>query len=423
MRFAFITPRYGAEITGDAERACRQLAEHLSRRHDVEVLTTTARDAGTWRGEYSEGADRVRRVHVRRFAVSPGHDRATHERLEQQLRTAPRTRADELAWVRALGPSSAGLIEHLRRQHGSYDALVFFGLCHPLAVAGLELAPRRSVLFPCVRPGPALRFGLWADLLSTPVSVGFFSNAERQLVCDYVGLVPRHEEIVGIGVDPPSRQSYPRHQQDPADAIDSEHDEAPGGADEEETPADYLSAPGIPFRRRHRLYGDFAFYGGRVEADNGSEELLEYYDAYAAGGNDLPLVLMGAKMLKVPETPYLRLSGVLPDRERMTAYEAASVTIVPGAGDLLAESTLQSLAVGTPVLTSTRNPAAVDHCREAGAGLCYADRDEFVEALTLLSRQTDLRKRMSESGRRYVRQHHQWDAVMGRFERLVGRAR
>jgi glycosyltransferase involved in cell wall biosynthesis len=228
--------------------------------------------------------------------------------------------------------------------------------------------------------------------------------------------------VVGVGVDPPSRQSYPRHQQDPADAIETEHDE-PSGEDEDDRPLDYLSAPGIPFRRRHRLYGDFALYGGRVAADNGSEELIEYYDAYAASGHDLPLVLMGLKMLKVPDAPYLRLSGVLPDRERVAAYEAASVTIAPGTGDLLAESTLESLAVGTPVLASTGNAAAVDHCREAGGGLCYGNREEFVEALTLLSRRPDLRRQMSACGRRYVREHHQWEAVVGRFERLVGRAR
>ena len=422
MRLAFITPRYGAEIAGDAERACRLLAEHLSRRHDVDVLTTTARDARTWRAGYAEGADRVRRVHVRRFAVSPGHDPAALERIERQVRTAPPTRADAHAWVRALGPSSAGLIDYLRRQHGSYDALVSFGL-HPLTVAGLEIAPRQSVLFPCVRPRPALRFELWADALSGAAGVGFLSNAERQLVRAYVGVAPRHDEVVGVGVDPPSRQSYPRHQQDPADAIATEHDEATGEAEEEDGPADYLSTPGIPFRRRHRLYGDFALYGGRVAPDNGSEELIEYYDTYAASGHDLPLVLMGFKMLKVPEAPYLRLSGVLPDRERVAAYEAASVTIAPGTGDLLAESTLESLAVGTPVLASTRNPAAADHCREAGAGLCYANREEFVEALALLSRRSDLRRQMSTCGRRYVRQHHQWDAVMARFERLVGRAK
>ena len=53
---------------------------------------------------------------------------------------------------------------------------------------------------------------------------------------------------------------------------------------------------------------------------------------YAASDGDTSLVLMGVKMMKVPDEPYLRQAGVLPDRERMIAYEAADVTIAPGPG-------------------------------------------------------------------------------------------
>ena len=101
-------------------------------------------------------------------------------------------------------------------------------------------------------------------------------------------------------------------------------------------PDDDRADRGIPFRRRHRLYGPFVLYGGRVEPDNGCEEMLEYFDTYAAADGDTALVLMGVKMMKVPEEPYLRLAGVLPDRERMIAYEAADVTIAPESDDLLA---------------------------------------------------------------------------------------
>jgi glycosyltransferase involved in cell wall biosynthesis len=38
-------------------------------------------------------------------------------------------------------------------------------------------------------------------------------------------------------------------------------------------------------------------------------------------------------------------------------------------------------------------------------------------------RAPELRNRMGNNGRRYVRQHHQWDAVIGRFERLASRIR
>jgi glycosyltransferase involved in cell wall biosynthesis len=397
------------------------LAEQVSERHDVDVLTTCARDTDTWKNVYAEGPDRVRGVRVRRFPVNPNDAHGTVQQLTDRLLSSPRARSEELDWVRRFGPWSPALLEHLKRQHRSYDALVFFSMLHATTVFGLQVAPERSVLFPHLQLLPALRFDLWADILSGPRALGLLSSAERHLLRGYVHASVRQEELVGIGIDPPPQDSYPRHQQDPADTLTTE-DEVPADI---EQPADdaYLAARGVPFRRRHRLYGPFALYGGRVEPHNGCEEMLEYFDTYAASDGDTALVLMGVKMMKVREEPYLRQAGVLPERERMVAYEAADVTITPASDDLTAQPLLESLAVGTPVLASARNPAAVEHCRKANAGLYYATRDEFVDALRLLMTNTRLRETLGENGRTYIKQNLQWDAVLGRFERLISRVK
>jgi glycosyltransferase involved in cell wall biosynthesis len=360
-------------------------------------------------------------VLVRRFPVNQLHDRVGFEQASRRVFAGRQGRQEEIDWVRRLGPSAPGLIDFLKRHHRNYDALVFFSLLHYTTLQGLAVAPERSVLFPYLQLHPALRFGLWAELLRSVRGVGYFVAPERRLAHDYVGAFPQAEEIVGIGVDAAPQQSYPRHQQDPAD--DPVADDELGGDQEEAPEADYLSGRGVPFRRRHRLYGSFVMYGGRVEPDNGCEEMLEYFDAFSAADGDTALVLMGVKMMKVPEAPYLRLAGVLPDRERMIAYEAADVTVAPAGDDLLAQAVLESFAVATPVIASAINAAAVEHCRRANAGLYYAGREEFVEALRLVMTNRRLREAMGENGRQYVRQHHRWDAVVGRFERLVGRVK
>lgn len=416
MRLVFVAPRYGGEISSGAEHVCRLLAEQLCERHDVEVMTTTARDARTWKNEYAEGSDRVRGVLVRRFAVNQAHDADGFRQFSDRILSAPRSRGDELEWVQRLGPSSPGLIEHLKRQHRSCDAVVFFSLLHSTTVQGLAAVPDRAILFPCLRLDPALRLSLWADVLSSARALGLVSVAERRLLRSFLR-VSRPEELVGIGVEPAQRQTYPRHQQDPAD--DAVDDDREAESDVAGAPEDDRTDRGVPFRRRHRLYGPIALYGGRVEPDNGCEEMLEYFDSYAASDGDTSLVLMGVKMMRVPDEPYLRQAGILPDRERMVAYEAADVTLVPGSDDPLAEAVLESFAVGTPVLASARNQAAVEHCRQANGGLYYGNREEFVEALRALMTRSQLREQLGESGRQYVRRHFQWEAVVGRFERLV----
>ena len=69
MKLAVVVQRYGLDINGGAELHARYVAEQLSRRADVEVLTSCARDYVTWKNELPHGLETVHGVPVRRFPV------------------------------------------------------------------------------------------------------------------------------------------------------------------------------------------------------------------------------------------------------------------------------------------------------------------------------------------------------------------
>ena len=422
MKLAFVSPRYGAEITSGAEHACRLLAEHAAQRHLVDVLTTCAREPNTWQNDYVEGVDRVRGVEVRRFVVNHSHSETGVRDLAAQIVAAGHGRADEQDWVRQLGPACPGLIDYLKQHHRAYDSVLFFSLYHATTVMGVTAVPERSVVFPYLRLDPPLRFSIWREILESAAGVGYVSPSEQALSHRFLRLRHANEEVVGIGVETPVQHTYPRLQQNPEDDV-SEAADLDGGRERRSDAQGYLSDRGVPFRRRHRLYGTFALYGGRVQPDNGCEEMLEYFHGYAAANDEAALVLTGVKFMGIPAESYLRTPGVVPARDRMGAYEAADVALAPDPDDVLALPVLESMAVGTPVLTTARNAAGVDLCRHANAGLYYGNRDEFIEALRLLMNNASLRQRMGANGREYVRQHHRWDVVLGRLDRLTTRAR
>ncbi|MBI4478348.1 MAG: glycosyltransferase family 4 protein [Acidobacteria bacterium] len=183
----------------------------------------------------------------------------------------------------------------------------------------------------------------------------------------------------------------------------------------------HLHERGATFRRRHRLHGPFMLYGGRIEKGKGCEELIEYFSHYVAETGEGQLVLMGVKLMRLPEEPFVKFAGLLSDRERLQALEAATVVMVPSPYESLSLLALEAFAVGTPVLANARSDVLVDHCLKSNAGLYYADRDEFVECVKLLSADQPLRAAMGRNGREYVRRNYRWDVILGKYERMIAR--
>jgi D-inositol-3-phosphate glycosyltransferase len=147
--------------------------------------------------------------------------------------------------------------------------------------------------------------------------------------------------------------------------------------------------------------------------------MLEYFDTYAAADGDTTLVLTGVKMMKVPDERYLRLPGVLPDRERMVAYEAADVTIAPASGDLLAQPLLESLAVGTPVLAMEAGGVA-EVVRDGVNGLLVpsGDADALAAAVARYFDDDAMRERLRAAAVASVEEYGR-DRVFARLEETL----
>ncbi|MGE0448895.1 MAG: glycosyltransferase [Vicinamibacterales bacterium] len=437
MKIAFVVQRYGAEVLGGAEQLCRLVAERLAAQHDVDVLTTCARDYVTWKNEYPEGADRVRGVTIRRFANQRVRDIESFNRYSEWIFDNPHTEQDELEWLKQQGPWSPALIDYLQRHQQQYDVLVFFTYLYATTVLGLQVNPGRSVLVPTAHDEPAIRLGIFRDLFRQAGALCYLTDSERQFVQREFPDRPLLEEVIGVGVEIPqySDVSAPAPAAPQTFDIDGSAEptgraSADGGtvdqADEPSESKDYPShirARGSAFRRRHRLHGPFALYGGRIDAGKGCEELIEYFNTYVKAGGEASLALMGVKLMPLPEDPSVRFAGLLSESERVQALEAATVVICPSPYESLSLLALEALAVGTPVLVNARSEVLVEHCTKSNAGLWYASRDEFVECLKLLMADGPLRAALGRNGRDYVRRNYRWDVVLGKYERIFTRLR
>jgi glycosyltransferase involved in cell wall biosynthesis len=416
VKLAFVIQRYGAEILGGSEYHCRLIAERLAQRHQVDVLTTCARDYITWKNEYPEGTDRVRGVTVRRFANARTRDIDSFNRYSDWIFHNEHSADDEIEWLRQQGPWCPALVEHLQKNHGSYDAIIYFTYLYAPTVLGLQVAPSRAILVPTAHDEPAIHLAIYRDVFSLPAAMAYNTDAERRFLTTHFSIRAIAEETVGCGVDLPQHHAYPRQASGPAG------EEEPDGG-ERRGYRSHLSSRGATFRRRHRIHNPFVLYGGRIDKGKGCEELVEYFSTYIKEGGDASLVLMGVKLMPLPEESYINFAGLLSDVERAQALEAATVVVVPSPFESLSLLALEAFAVGTPVLANARSEVLVDHCLTSNAGLFYADRHEFVECLDTLIRDERLRAALGRNGRDYVRQNYRWDVILAKYERMIAKVK
>src|SRR5436190_1329168 len=416
MRIAFIVQRYGTEILGGSEYHCRLIAERLAPKHQVEVLTTCAQDYITWKNEYPEGTDRIRGVTVRRFANAQLRDIDAFNRYSEWIFTSKHTREDELSWLRQQGPWCPALLDYLERNQNQYDVLIFFTYLYAPTVLGVGIAPQKTILVPTAHDEPAIHLGIYKELFSLPAAIAYNTESERRFLTTHFSIRAIEEETVGCGVELPHAQQYPRDRAGHAVVVDEEDDESPSFRP-------HLAQRGAIFRRRHRLHGPIALYGGRIDPGKGCEELIEYFSEYVRDSGDASLVLMGVKLMPLPDEPFIRFAGRLSDQERVQALEAATVVVVPSPYESLSLLALEAFAVGTPVLANARSEVLVDHCIKSNAGLYYSDRDEFSESLKLLVADHRLRGALGRNGRAYVRRNYRWDVIISKYERMFAKLR
>jgi len=392
MRVAAIVQRYGTDIVGGAERLCRGVCEGLAGRgHEVEVMTSCAQSYRTWANVFPEGVESINGVSVRRFRVDQERDMPAFNAASEALFGAPHDVAAQRAWVQAQGPYAPRLVDHLHGVAAEFERLLFFTYLYHPTVHGIHAAPERSVLVPTAHDEAPIYLEIYESVFALPAGLIFNTEAEAAFVRRRFRRRAPKEQVVGVGID--GLEAL-------AKAPEAAQDASSGGSEGrgvDDSPA--------------------ALYAGRIEPGKGVGELIEYLDRYRAeSGVPLRLWLVGEVAMELPQADWIEVLGFVSEAEKVRRLQRATVLCAPSPLESFGIVALEAMAAGTPPLVNAAAEAAVEHCRNANAGLYYRDYAEFRDALDLLLNDPRLRQAMAKKGASYVRENYSWPRIVDHYE-------
>jgi len=110
----------------------------------------------------------------------------------------------------------------------------------------------------------------------------------------------------------------------------------------------------------------------------------------------------------------IAVTGTVPDlRPYLRSATVAAAPILYGAG--VQNKVLEAMACGTPVVASRTAVSALE-VTDGEQLLVTESAEQAAAAILRLLDDATLRERLGRAGRRYVEQHHDWNAVAGRLE-------
>jgi len=395
MRLAFVVQRYGLEIRGGAELHCRLVAELLSRHHDVEVVTTCAKDYLSWANEYPRGIDSVNGIPVWRFPVRHPRDRNHFGRLQERIFHRRHTEAEAHAWLDAQGPFSPALRDWIGLHRDRFDYWICFSYRYWTTFYAMQAARGRAILVPTAEPDPAIDVPIFHPLFRDARAIVYNSHEERDMIIDRSGADEVPGDIVGVGI------------------------QEPGVA--EAAPADVDAQR---FRREFGIDRPFMLYVGRIDENKGCKQLFDFHARAARRreerGEQAPLlVLAGNPVIPIPDSPHVLHVGTVDEQQKWDALAAASFLVMPSFYESLSMVLLEAWAVSTPVLVNTHCNVLRGQVVRSNGGLYYGDGEEFIEAAALLFADEQLRDACGRAGHRYFADNYRWPVIERKYDNIL----
>jgi glycosyltransferase involved in cell wall biosynthesis len=387
MRLLYVVQRYGDDIVGGSEAACRQFAEALtSAGHSIEVVTSCARSYVTWEDSYEEGTTNINGVLVHRLSVTEPRKPERFGPMDQWLMSENSSplRFEHERWARIMGPDIFGFRTWMIDNAHRFDAAIFMTYLYSTATSGIPaIAGRIPIVFqPTAHDEPPLRIPLFEATFRLADAFMFFTPEERTVVEERFRIDPVGT-VVGIGIElnPPCL--------DPSE-----------------------------FRNLFGLQDDpYLVYVGRLDPMKGVKQLCDFFvELKKQYPSSLKLVLAGDPMVELPEHEEIVITGFLEESMKHAAIKGSLALVQSSYFESFSIVLCEAWVQKRPALVQGASTVLRGQAMRSNGAIPYEGYAEFEQAVMMLFEDRDLADQMGVCGHSYVEQQYEWGNVVKNVE-------
>jgi glycosyltransferase involved in cell wall biosynthesis len=387
MKLLYVVQRYGDDIVGGSEAACRQFAEALTNAgHSIEVVTSCARSYVTWEDSYEEGTTNINGVLVHRLRVEEPRKPERFGPMDQWLMSENSSplRFEHERWARIMGPDISGFRKWMIDNAHRFDAAIFMTYLYSTATSGIPaIAGRIPIVFqPTAHDEPPLRIPLFEATFRLADAFMFFTPEERTVVEERFRIDPVGK-VVGIGIElnPPCSD-----------------------------PSEFRNLFGLQ---------DYPYlvYVGRLDPMKGVKQLCEFFvELKKQYPSSLKLVLAGDPMVELPEHEDIVITGFLEESMKHAAIKGSLALVQSSYFESFSIVLCEAWVQKRPALVQGASTVLRGQAMRSNGAIPYEGYAEFEQAVMMLFEDRDLADQMGVCGRSYVEQQYEWNNVVKNVE-------
>jgi len=366
---------------GGAEALGMQIAKYLGRRHNIEVLTTTAEDVSNPLNVLPVGETTIDGVRVKRFKVN-GREGSFNTINSKVLARKKITESEGIEWFRG-NLSSDELCNYLLKNKEKFDFFIFMPYCFGITYFGSQIVPDKSIIVPCLHDEEQTRVPPLKRMFQKCRAIIFNSEEEKRFFERFF-FYPTEWAVIGGILE----KSNPHPKE---------------------------------FIRKYNLK-NFIIYTGRKDQGKSTPLLLEYFCRYKENNkHDIKLVLTGPGEVQIPKkfkSDILDL-GIIPKNDLQNAISASKLLCQPSIHESFSFSIMEAWLYGRPTLVHANCEVTKSFTTKANAGLYFENYEEFEECMNYLLENPAISKKLGENGRKFVLENYTPSKISIKYEEYL----